>query len=80
MPQEYHDIAGFSGQLYFLLQENQHLYIVMNLIEGAQLSEHITSLKEKSMKFTEERLWYIFMQVCRIHCLFSVIVQLVNII
>ena len=79
MPQEYHGIVSFSGQLYFLVQENQHLYIVMNLIEGAQLSEHITSLKEKSMKFTEERLWYIFMQVYRIHCLFSLILQFVNI-
>ncbi len=40
-----------------------HLYIIMELIEGAPLSEHITSLQEKKQCFTEQRLWKIFTQV-----------------
>ena len=41
----------------------QKLYIVMELIEGAPLGEHFNSLKEKNMKFPEDRIWNIFMQV-----------------
>ncbi|KAG8572937.1 hypothetical protein GDO81_012219 [Engystomops pustulosus] len=44
--------------------ENDKLYIVMELIEGAPLGEHLKSLKEKKQQFTEERLWYIFIQLC----------------
>ncbi len=40
-----------------------HLYIVMQYLEGASLLEHITSLKEKGQKFTEERLWRVFTQL-----------------
>ncbi|XP_051062770.1 serine/threonine-protein kinase Nek10 isoform X2 [Phodopus roborovskii] len=44
--------------------ENDRLYIVMELIEGAPLAEHFSSLKEKQQHFTEERLWRIFIQLC----------------
>ncbi|XP_069111066.1 serine/threonine-protein kinase Nek10-like isoform X4 [Argopecten irradians] len=43
--------------------EQERLYIVMELIEGAPLAEHINSLKEKREKFPEERIWNIFMQM-----------------
>lgn len=41
----------------------EHLYIIMSLIDGAPLSEHITSLKEKQRHFPEHRIWTIFSQV-----------------
>ncbi|NXJ52439.1 NEK10 kinase, partial [Spizaetus tyrannus] len=44
--------------------ENDRLYIVMELIEGVPLEEHFHSLKEKQQQFTEERIWYIFIQLC----------------
>ncbi|XP_077347575.1 serine/threonine-protein kinase Nek10 isoform X8 [Lithobates pipiens] len=44
--------------------ENDKVYIVMELIEGASLGEHFKSLKEKKQQFTEERLWHIFVQLC----------------
>ncbi|XP_068944622.1 serine/threonine-protein kinase Nek10 isoform X3 [Petaurus breviceps papuanus] len=44
--------------------ENDRLYIVMELIEGAPLGEHFNSLKEKQHHFTEERIWNIFIQLC----------------
>lgn len=44
--------------------ENDRLYIVMELIEGAPLGEHFSSLKEKQQHFSEERLWKIFIQLC----------------
>ncbi|XP_055270774.1 serine/threonine-protein kinase Nek10 isoform X5 [Moschus berezovskii] len=44
--------------------ENDRLYIVMELIEGAPLGEHFSSLKEKRHHFAEERLWKIFIQLC----------------
>nr|XP_036864600.1 serine/threonine-protein kinase Nek10 [Manis javanica] len=44
--------------------ENDRLYIVMELIEGAPLGEHFSSLKEKKHHFSEERLWKIFIQLC----------------
>lgn len=43
---------------------DDRLYIVMELIEGAPLAEHFSSLKEKQQHFSEERLWRIFIQVC----------------
>ncbi|KAK3108060.1 hypothetical protein FSP39_000448 [Pinctada imbricata] len=43
--------------------ENQKLYIVMELIEGAPLGEHFNSLKEKKERFPEDRIWNIFMQM-----------------
>ncbi|XP_053323974.1 serine/threonine-protein kinase Nek10 [Spea bombifrons] len=44
--------------------ENDKLYVVMELIEGASLGEHFKSLKEKKQHFTEERIWNIFIQLC----------------
>ncbi|XP_016319803.1 serine/threonine-protein kinase Nek10 [Sinocyclocheilus anshuiensis] len=44
--------------------EADKLYIVMELIEGAPLAEHFSSLKEKRQTFTEERIWNIFIQIC----------------
>ncbi|XP_051872938.1 serine/threonine-protein kinase Nek10 [Pristis pectinata] len=44
--------------------ENDRLYILMELIEGAPLGEHFNSLKEKQQEFTEERIWNIFIQIC----------------
>ena len=40
-----------------------HLYIVMELVEGAPLIEHINSLQEKGQRFTEARIWSIFTQL-----------------
>lgn len=39
------------------------LYVVMELIEGEPLAEHFASLREKRQRFTEERIWNIFIQV-----------------
>ena len=47
-------------------QESGHLYIVMELLEGASLYEHVSSLKEKGQRFTEEQIWRMFLQVCRV--------------
>lgn len=35
----------------------------MELIDGATLAEHITSLKEKKEQFSESQVWKIFIQV-----------------
>ena len=39
----------------------------MEYIEGAPLGEHFNSLKEKGLKFSEERIWKIYIQVIN-HC------------
>ncbi|XP_024113977.1 serine/threonine-protein kinase Nek10 isoform X2 [Oryzias melastigma] len=44
--------------------DGEKLYIVMELIEGVPLAEHFTSLKEKQQRFTEDRIWNVFIQVC----------------
>ncbi|XP_041798205.1 serine/threonine-protein kinase Nek10 [Chelmon rostratus] len=44
--------------------EGDRLYIVMELIEGVPLAEHLNSLKEKQQQFTEDRIWSIFIQMC----------------
>ncbi|CAJ1062953.1 serine/threonine-protein kinase Nek10 [Xyrichtys novacula] len=44
--------------------DGEKLYIVMELIEGVPLAEHFNSLKEKQQKFTEDRIWNIFIQMC----------------
>lgn len=48
--------------------EGDQLCVVMELIEGAPLAEHFSSLKEKGQKFTEERIWNIFIQVDLFNC------------
>lgn len=35
----------------------------MELIEGEPLAEHFASLREKQQRFTEGRIWNIFIQV-----------------
>jgi len=46
-------------------QENDKLYIEMELIEGATLQEHFTSLQEKKESgMHEDRIWKIFIQMC----------------
>ncbi|CAG6013929.1 unnamed protein product [Menidia menidia] len=44
--------------------EGEKLYVVMELIEGVPLAEHFNSLKEKQQRFTEDRIWKIFIQMC----------------
>lgn len=44
-------------------KENDRLYIVMELIDGTPLSQHLRKLKEKEDFWNEDRLWYIFMQI-----------------
>uniref|UniRef100_A0A3B3YGV1 Protein kinase domain-containing protein n=2 Tax=Poecilia mexicana TaxID=48701 RepID=A0A3B3YGV1_9TELE len=36
----------------------------MELIEGVPLAEHFNSLRDKQQKFTEDRIWNIFIQMC----------------
>ncbi|VDP31095.1 unnamed protein product [Heligmosomoides polygyrus] len=43
--------------------ENHRLYILMDLIEGASLKEHITSVKEKRQTFSEDRIWNMVIQM-----------------
>ena len=40
----------------------------MEYIEGAPLGEQFNSLKEKGLKFSEERIWKIFIQVINQSC------------
>ncbi|XGW15633.1 hypothetical protein V3C99_001240 [Haemonchus contortus] len=46
-----------------IFDENHRLYILMDLIEGASLKEHITSVKEKRQTFSEDRIWNIVIQM-----------------
>ena len=40
------------------------LYIVMELVEGATLLDHLNSLLEKGHSMAESRIWSIFTQIC----------------
>ena len=44
--------------------DNDRIYLVMELVEGADLLEVVESFTEKGMQFTEKRLWSIFVQMC----------------
>ena len=48
---------------YKAFKEDGKLYIVMQHIDGAPLSEHFSSLCEKGLSFGEERIWKIFVQM-----------------
>ncbi|XP_063694825.1 serine/threonine-protein kinase Nek10-like [Bolinopsis microptera] len=48
---------------YKTFKEQSRLYIVMQHIDGAPLSEHFSSLREKGLSFSEERIWKIFVQM-----------------
>ncbi|XP_052096230.1 serine/threonine-protein kinase Nek10-like isoform X1 [Mytilus californianus] len=43
--------------------ESQKLYIVMELIDGVPLEEHLNNLKDKNELFAEDRIWKILMQM-----------------
>lgn len=43
-------------------KENDSLYIVMELIDGAPLSQHVRILKEKQERWSEEKIWNLFIQ------------------
>lgn len=44
-------------------KENDSLFIVMELIDGAPLSQHVRTLKEKQEHWTEEKIWNLFIQI-----------------
>eukprot|EP00049_Salpingoeca_infusionum_P002982 m.61885 g.61885 ORF g.61885 m.61885 type:complete len:1271 (-) comp11886_c1_seq1:380-4192(-) len=48
----------------FEIPENQSLYIVMEMVEGASLMDHFNSLAEKQETMSEPRIWKIFVQIC----------------
>ncbi|XP_070565235.1 serine/threonine-protein kinase Nek10-like [Ptychodera flava] len=48
---------------YKTFSESDKLYIVMEYIDGAPLNEHFNSLKEKGERFSEDRIWNIFIQL-----------------
>jgi serine/threonine protein kinase len=43
-------------------KENDSLYIVMELIDGAPLSQHVRILKEKQQRWPEDKIWNLFIQ------------------
>ena len=51
----------YTNHFRFLVEDK--LYVIMELVEGAPLGEHFNSLKEKGTRFSEERIWHIFIQV-----------------
>ena len=54
----------YSSNIFvFLFVLEDKLYVIMELVEGAPLGEHFNSLKEKGTRFSEERIWHIFIQV-----------------
>ena len=54
----------YSSHIFvFLFLSEDKLYVIMELVEGAPLGEHFNSLKEKGTRFSEERIWHIFIQV-----------------
>ncbi|CAF0812289.1 unnamed protein product [Brachionus calyciflorus] len=44
-------------------KENDNLYIVMELIDGTPLSQHLRTLKEKQDLWTEDKIWMYFIQI-----------------
>ena len=44
-------------------KENDSLYIVMELIDGTPLSQHVRTLKEKQEHWGEEKIWNLFIQI-----------------
>ena len=49
---------------YESFQQGKSLYIVMELVEGATLLDHLNSLAEKGQTMPEARIWSIFTQMC----------------
>lgn len=48
--------------------EGNNIYIIMELIEGGSLLDHIQSLVEKGQRMQEQHIWPIFIQVCLALC------------
>ncbi len=44
-------------------KENDSLYIVMELIDGTPLSQHVRTLREKQDLWSEEKIWNLFIQI-----------------
>ena len=44
-------------------KENDNLYIVMELIDGAPLTQHVRTLKEKKEQWSEDKIWNILIQI-----------------
>lgn len=49
---------------YESFQHGSTLYIVMELVEGATLLDHLNSLAEKGQTMPEDRIWSFFTQMC----------------
>ena len=49
---------------YESFKHKHNLYIVMELVEGATLLDHLNSLTEKGGCMAESRIWAIFTQIC----------------
>eukprot|EP00730_Choanoeca_flexa_P019189 TRINITY_DN9365_c0_g1_i1.p1 TRINITY_DN9365_c0_g1~~TRINITY_DN9365_c0_g1_i1.p1 ORF type:complete len:1046 (+),score=140.85 TRINITY_DN9365_c0_g1_i1:87-3224(+) len=45
-------------------KQDDNLYIVMELIEGASLLDHVNAMKEKAESFTDKRVMFIATQIC----------------
>jgi len=56
---------------YDSFQQGDSFYIVMELVEGATLLDHLNSLSEKRQSMAEPRIWQLFTQVC-LPCLPSI--------
>eukprot|EP00118_Oscarella_pearsei_P005306 m.24293 g.24293 ORF g.24293 m.24293 type:complete len:1244 (+) comp28597_c0_seq1:262-3993(+) len=48
---------------YSAFTEGEKLFVVMELLDGAPLSEHFNSKKEKKEWFSEESIWNIYVQI-----------------
>jgi serine/threonine protein kinase len=44
-------------------KESDSLYIVMELIDGTPLSQHVRTLKEKQELWSEDTIWNLFIQI-----------------
>ena len=55
--------VDYSLHIVLISGTGNKLCIIMDLIEGAPLNEHFSSLKEKGNYFTETRIWSILIQM-----------------
>lgn len=45
--------------------DSDRMYIVMQLVEGASLQDHLGTLQDKGRTMDEPRIWVIFVQLCQ---------------